>query len=261
MFFFLFIFFRFLHNSYSCVSCYLSGRKQCETCKRVIVDTENDVLCVSCKYSGQRGGGGTENLEVAYQLSERDPSSGEDVEQSVSDCNEQISTSFLIENKLKNDHKMDCSNINHEIFIPMQYTYNCHMCDKSYFNQWHLTGHFNNIHAHKRFPCSGCSKTFVAERELNIHFERYHKSYKYICNICNKKFCTMLGYTRHYETIHLEVLHLCDYCDKSYKSKCGLTWHVSHKHKNRGRVYVCHCGKIYSSSGALRAHQRNKNHL
>ena len=255
---FLFKFFRFLHNRYNCESCYFNGRKQCETCKRTIVNAENDVLCVSCKNSGQQGGGGTENLEVAYQLSKRDPSSGEDVEQIVSDCNEQISTPFLTESELKIEHKMDCSN-NREISFPIQDIFNCHKCDKSYSRKGHLDTHYNNIHRHTRFHCSVCAKTFVTERELNLHFESYHKYYKYICNTCGKKFCTMQGYQLHYESIHLQLFHLCDFCDKSYKSISCLRCHVSSKHE--GKVYACHCGNTYRSAAALRQHRRLKDHL
>ena len=255
-----FKFFRFLYNSYNCSCCCFSGRKQCETCKRVIVDTKNDILCVSCKNSTQQWVGGTENLEIALQLIKRDPSSGEDVEQSVSDCNEQISVSFLPESKPKIEPEMGCSN-KHEISIPIQYIYNCHICDKSYARQSHLNAHLNNIHAHTRFPCSACPKTFVSERELNIHFGIYHMCYKYKCNRCDKRFCSMSGYRSHYETIHLEIHHLCDFCDKCYKSLGSLHWHMRNKHINKGMVYTCRCGKTYSSPGGLRAHQRYKDHL
>ncbi len=87
-------FFRFLFNRYNCESCCFNGRKECKLCKRVIINTENEDLCVSCKNKksrGQQGGGGTEKIEVVDQLIIRDPSSGEDVEQIISACDEQIS--------------------------------------------------------------------------------------------------------------------------------------------------------------------------
>ena len=125
-------FFRFLFNRYNCESCCFNGRKECKLCKRVIINTENEGLCVSCKNKksrGQQGGGGTEKIEVVDQLIIRDPSSGEDVEQIISACDEQIST-FLSECKLKFGH------------IKMYSTISIKFEKESHGEEIYTTGHF-----------------------------------------------------------------------------------------------------------------------
>ncbi|KAL7049161.1 hypothetical protein ACKWTF_003617 [Chironomus riparius] len=173
----------------------------------------------------------------------------EDLDFSCHICNEEFKSFFGLYSHVRKIHdsipQVQCScgeilhsrmQINsHKKLHSLDNSYKCHMCDKVYSHHQSLQNHVKKTHAEqecKAFICSRCSREFDSERKLKLH-----------------------------EQVHLpddrKLIHPCPFieCDKKFSKSVNVQAHIKSVHIKE-RPFLCsHCGKNFSTKGALKEHQ------
>lgn len=180
--------------------------------------------------------------------------------------------------------------VRHKKVHPESFTLDCIPCGKSFNTKAAYDTHYN---IHKIYHCSACKKDFNARKHYRSHMERIHKSEGerpriHECDICKKTFkdkfvlnthkkthfnikahkcpiceyaCNNLTYMRQHVMNHTNQLqYKCHICYRGFMTDSELQVHVDKLHANEPQVYSCNvCGKISTSKGNLRQHQKIHN--
>lgn len=180
--------------------------------------------------------------------------------------------------------------IRHKQVHPESFTMDCIPCGKFFRTKAAYDTHYN---IHKVYHCVQCKKDFNARKHYRSHMERIHKAEGerprvHECDICHKTFrdkfvlnthkkthsgekkhkcpmceyaCNNMTYMRQHVLNHTNQLQFkCHFCYRGFLTDDDLQAHINKLHANEPRIYRCDtCGKISTSRGNLRQHQRTHN--
>ncbi|KAF1393564.1 hypothetical protein PFLUV_G00017350 [Perca fluviatilis] len=107
----------------------------------------------------------------------------------------------------------------------------CHMCNKSFNRQFHLTKHMNTHKDQRPFACDQCPRKFRDTATFEYHLLR-HEEKKYAtfkCQLCEKTFKTKMCLKTH-QLAHTDTRPFtCSTCGKAFKTKNNLQAHQRHQ--------------------------------
>ena len=107
------------------------------------------------------------------------------------------------------------------------------------------------------FPCHLCEKDYKWRSSLDKHLKGCHGEAQFECQSCSKAFRYKTCLEKHVATKHNLKEFMCDLCGAKYASKWGLTRHCRvHKEPNNNLLLCRECGKGYSRTDLLEAHER-----
>ncbi len=100
-----------------------------------------------------------------------------------------------------------------------------------------LSGKDESYHAkssgRKPFSCTLCDKSFAQKSHLTGHVNAVHRKLKpFSCTLCNKSFRDKPYLKQHVDAVHNKLKPFsCTLCDKSFSSKSNLSLHIRHHHR------------------------------
>lgn len=180
--------------------------------------------------------------------------------------------------------------VRHKKVHPESFTLDCVPCGKFFNSKAAYDVHYN---IHKIYHCITCKRDFNARKHYRSHMERIHKSEGerpriHECDICRKTFKDKFVLNTHKKTHFSIKAHKCPMCDYACNNftymkqhvmnhtnqlqfKCHICYrgfmtdpelqvHIDKLHSNEPQIYSCDtCGKISTSKGNLRQHQKIHN--
>jgi len=142
--------------------------------------------------------------------------------------------------------------------------YVCVACDNKEFKaRKHYRSHMERIHKvegerPRLYKCDICFKTFKDKFVLNTHMTTHSNIKKYTCpyeNVCQYS-TNNKTYLSYHVLNHTNRLRKCYICYRGFKSEEEVQKHIKKLHDNEPILHKCECGKLATSKGNLRQHQR-----
>lgn len=123
----------------------------------------------------------------------------------------------------------------------------CPSCKRSFLKAYAYNKHMRS-HTEGR-SCKECKRSFHEIKTLNLHVKKQNT-----CAICSKVFCSLLEY---YSNLHRSVCAgatTCLICEEKFPA--SYKKHYLSKHLDKqARALACEiCGKLYSTSNAVKKH-------
>ena len=110
----------------------------------------------------------------------------------------------------------------------------------------------------KVFSCSICQKRYTRRSGLKSHIKHAHEGAekRYKCLYCEKSFRNLSNKNRHQRVVHMGLKEYdCDICGLPFSFKWLVECHKK-EHHGVGEKKRCRCGRSFSYSSNLYAHQR-----
>ena len=131
----------------------------------------------------------------------------------------------------------------------------CEFCEKVFKRRDHLTKHVKSVHVTERnFECGFCAKKYTSETTLKQHVHNSHSQKLQQCQFCDKAFARKDHLAKHVQGVHVkERKYVCEHCGKSYTSQGALLQHVGKAHLEK--KFECgKCGRRFATSIRLQIH-------
>ncbi|XP_056291665.1 zinc finger protein 699-like [Pseudoliparis swirei] len=133
--------------------------------------------------------------------------------------------------------------------------YRCHLCDKSFSSNHHLTNHAFRIHSKDAdVLCAVCGRTLESTESLKVHLNS-HRGSK-CCHVCGKQCKSNTALSEHMAGHSGVKLHHCHVCGKACSRKGDLKIHMR-IHTGEKPFCCSFCDKRFTHSGHLRKHLRS----
>lgn len=153
---------------------------------------------------------------------------------------------FKWETTLKNHHKTI-----HDRLLDQQRTFECQLCDRSYFHQRHLEYHMRRHTGDQRYKCSICvpEKLFFYSEAVKWHEIRFHKKpAPFNCALCSKKFIHERSLQTHEKEHQMGTAVNCPLCGKKVSEKRHLKRHMR---GHLAKEFKCLCGDEFKERHQL----------
>lgn len=134
-------------------------------------------------------------------------------------------------------------------------TYECKICQKSFFRNDNLNQHMNYVHGNWKkcelFTCDCCGKGFKYKKSLACHMKQHMEVKPLICKVCNEGFSVKNTYTQHMLTHAGKVP--CKICGKRLKPS-AIYYHMRQAHETSKKFICTVCGAAFKTKGDLNSH-------
>ena len=126
----------------------------------------------------------------------------------------------------------------------------CHLCEKSFGNEFILKRHIMDHYNVRMFACHHCEQTFSSLSKIRTHLNYDHTGFR--CYTCDRIKSDM----RRPKTDEGPLV--CNYCFKRFTTKMVLTSHFNRKHSKKDQPYECRdCHSNFKLKEELMSHIQN----
>lgn len=155
-------------------------------------------------------------------------------------CNTKLSSKYCLQRHMRMHNKT---------------TFNCTLCDKTYFEQYSLKRHIESAHSGLVYACTFCDNTYKTKSGLSLHLNQHKGMFKYICDICGSGFNYKSAFDGHMNGHTGEKPYRCTLCQKAYQFQCDLFKHKRNCGRKETYSHVCSiCGKKFKEDKYLKEH-------
>ncbi|XP_055385855.1 zinc finger protein ZFP2-like isoform X1 [Condylostylus longicornis] len=138
---------------------------------------------------------------------------------------------------------------------PLQKSYNCHSCSKSFLSISSFIRHILEHQGLTDFKCIICVKEHKNKEELIQHLKWHENRKIFECEICKKAYNQVNKLHNHVKINHAEEnrLLLCNVCGNSFRSASYLKQHMR-IHTGEKPIACSECPAKFSSRAGLSSH-------
>ena len=146
---------------------------------------------------------------------------------------------------------------NHQATHSDERKFKCNICpDNRYFKTKVQLSNHMKFHYEPSYQCEVCQKSFFTKSQLTIHMKTHTGEKPYVCSTCDKRFAQKQHLQNHQTTHSDERNFKCNICpdDRCFKTKGQLSNHMRFHYEPK---FTClRCNKKFHTSTNLKSHEK-----